>query len=911
MNKSLFASLIFPLFIGCGGIATVSVPASAITIAPKIITTTPGNTLNFSAAFVQTNADTPARVIWSVDEGGGGSVDSTGRYTAPPTPGTYHVVAINSLDPTKRDKATVTVQSSMISIAISPANASVRLDGALTFNAHVSGTVIPQPNTVSWSVVETGGGTIDASGRYTAPSTEGVFHIQATSVADISRRGTATVTVATVPVITVSISPATATIQTGATIPFLAVVTGTADSQSTDVAWSVEESGGGSIGSLGLYTAPANPGTFHVRATSRADTARYDTATVTVTQRPAIVVSVSPQSASMVPGDTTAFSATVTGTADNRVTWTIQESGGGSVDSAGLYTAPGTDGIFHVRATSVADPSSSATATLDVNRLNVLPAPRRTVWKPGVPNGVPQRTTICATLSPSGMDDTTLIQSALDGCPLHQVVRLTAGNYRITGQGIGITRSVVLRGTVDANGRPSAKLMKDPGTRSAVISVGSPTYGYTQPTNLQSDGIKGSYSVTLANLPTTPPLTAGEIVTVDQLTNPSLTQWSPRSPPGDESRGWFSRFDRPIGQIVEIESISGNTVTFSTPLHIDLLIAYSAQLARFSNINDGPVRPAVRLAGIEDLYVSGGEGHNAGGNIHLYNAAYSWVSNVESEGQFGTGVNFDATIRCTLQNSYIHDSRAPITPGGGAYGIGINVYASDNLIENNISWNHNRVFVMHASGGGNVIAYNYLDDGWIDYDEQYMETGLGASDMTTAHYELFEGNQAFNIDADSTYGNSIYVVYFRNQASGSRRGHVDARNRRAIGLQWGNYWHSFVGNVLGYSGMSPAPAQAFAYEASFPWADDPVGLWRLGYNPDAWTNPPDPQVLATTMRDGNFDFFTNQAQWEVGPRRLPDSLYLSARPDFFGNNSWPWVNPTGPTPINALPARNRFDSLHP
>ena len=90
--------------------------------------------------------------------------------------------------------------------------------------------------------------------------------------------------------------------------------------------------------------------------------------------------------------------------------------------------------------------------------------------------------------------------------------------------------------------------------------------------------------------------------------------------------------------------------------------------------------------------------------------------------------------------------------------------------------------------------------------------------MTTPHYELFEGNEAFNIDADARWGNSVYITFFRNHATGVRRSLgglnlTDQMHRRAIGLGAGHYWYTFVGNVLGYPGMSPAPAGgSFEYE---------------------------------------------------------------------------------------------------
>jgi hypothetical protein len=48
------------------------------------------------------------------------------------------------------------------------------------------------------------------------------------------------------------------------------------------------------------------------------------------------------------------------------VTWSVQESLGGSVNQNGLYTAPNRVGTFHVRATSVADPSKSDNSSIDV-----------------------------------------------------------------------------------------------------------------------------------------------------------------------------------------------------------------------------------------------------------------------------------------------------------------------------------------------------------------------------------------------------------------------------------------------------------------------------------------------------------------------------------------------------------------
>lgn len=53
-------------------------------------------------------------------------------------------------------------------------------------------------------------------------------------------------------------------------------------------------------------------------------------------------------------------------TAGVDVTWSVVEPDGGSIDSAGSYTAPGLIGTYHVRATLVADPTQHSTATVTV-----------------------------------------------------------------------------------------------------------------------------------------------------------------------------------------------------------------------------------------------------------------------------------------------------------------------------------------------------------------------------------------------------------------------------------------------------------------------------------------------------------------------------------------------------------------
>lgn len=78
-------------------------------------------------------------------------------------------------------------------------------------------------------------------------------------------------------------------------------------------------------------------------------------------------VTITASTASVAGGGTSTFSATVSGATDQGVIWSVVEPNGGSITQEGVYTAPQTAGTYHVRATSVADPSKSGTITVTVS----------------------------------------------------------------------------------------------------------------------------------------------------------------------------------------------------------------------------------------------------------------------------------------------------------------------------------------------------------------------------------------------------------------------------------------------------------------------------------------------------------------------------------------------------------------
>jgi len=80
----------------------------------------------------------------------------------------------------------------------------------------------------------------------------------------------------------------------------------------------------------------------------------------------AVAVQVTPPASEVPLAGQASFQAVVTGAVVTAVTWSIQEGSAGGVVNDGTYQAPATAGTFHVVATSVADPTRSAIATVTV-----------------------------------------------------------------------------------------------------------------------------------------------------------------------------------------------------------------------------------------------------------------------------------------------------------------------------------------------------------------------------------------------------------------------------------------------------------------------------------------------------------------------------------------------------------------
>jgi hypothetical protein len=353
-------------------------PASvSVSISPAAASLGGGQSQQFTATVSGTSN---TAVTWSLSPQAG-TLSNAGLYTAPGTISTQQqvqVTATSAADGTKSAAATITLTppAPAVSVTVTPATISLSASQTQQFSVTVSGST----NTaVTWSL-NPNVGTLSASGLYTAPSSiasQQSIQVTATSAADATKSAASTITLQpAAAVVSISVTPGTASLPAGGTQQFTATVSGTSN---TAVTWSMSPNIG-TLSASGLYTAPSSISSqqpVQVKATSAADTTKSATAMVTL-QPPAPVVSiaVTPGAVSLSAGQAQQFSALVTGSTNTAVTWSMSPSVG-TLSSSGLYTAPSsiaTQGSVRVTATPVADGTKSASAIVSLTAPPV-PAP--------------------------------------------------------------------------------------------------------------------------------------------------------------------------------------------------------------------------------------------------------------------------------------------------------------------------------------------------------------------------------------------------------------------------------------------------------------------------------------------------------------------------------------------------------
>ena len=173
-------------------------------------------------------------------------------------------------------KVSQPANSTVTQVTVTCTPASVATGETAKCSAAVAGTG-GYSSAVMWSA---SGGSVDATGMFTAPTAPGSATVTAVSTQDATKSGKAAVAVqagsSSVTGVAVTCTPTT--IAPAATAQCSATVAGTGTFANT-VTWTAS---GGSISAAGLFTAPAAAGGITVTATSTQDTTKAGTASLTV-----------------------------------------------------------------------------------------------------------------------------------------------------------------------------------------------------------------------------------------------------------------------------------------------------------------------------------------------------------------------------------------------------------------------------------------------------------------------------------------------------------------------------------------------------------------------------------------------------------------------------------------------------
>jgi len=602
-------------------------------------------------------------------------------------------------------------------------------------------------------------------------------------------------------------------------------------------------------------------------------------------------------------------------------------------------------------------------------------------WNPGIPGGIPTVDTIYTTIPPGAnvFVINAAIQSAGDIATREnpQVVQLSAGIYDIGERAIILNRSyVVLRGM------GAMTIIRGHNVGQGAILIGPTMVTYTspyaQPIDVVGDVNVNDTSITLTDASGFSP---GDILMLDRLANDAYMnvaseeaiaaggrEFNNTGGSGDHDQ--FMRITdrttihgprsanglRLVQQIIEVERIEGNTIHLTNTINID----FPQTGAGGKDLNPqvwNTFANQHQFIGLEDvkLQITARSGSSANPNLDSFAwnppaikmqlmSSYSWVRNVWSDGTW-----FDETGRGFMgKHIEVHGFRNHVTGsafigssqnGSGGNGYGIRQMGTDCLIDNNIVDLLCRPILGQNTGGGNVLAFNYVPNAfpttWNNGNffiastrpplrdftqpvDSWVQDALNTSHGSFSHSDLFEGNISANITTDAVWGNSGSMVFFRNHTRGTNAmPHPDFPRwiQPLGGIRLGGWMteHFSIGNVL----LSPEVVDMYADTNPQVWAkpDDIAAYSRLvAYRFGNNNTVGDRFSYENFFWAHDFNYISNEllsreSGWSAPSANLPNSLFLTSAPDYFDGFVWPPINPLASSHedrVNMLPAQYRY-----
>ena len=525
----------------------------------------------------------------------------------------------------------------------------------------------------------------------------------------------------------------------------------------------------------------------------------------------------------------------------------------------------------------------------------IIPDDRKIDWSyAGIPGGIPERTSVCAiidsTVYGNGTTDATdTIQNALDSCPDEQVVFVPEGTYLVSGT-VHLYDFDTLRGA-----GPGKTILKHTGGYSrSIVDMRGLIYWQLASLHKTHNVLTADKDSLVITLSETSGITPGDILLINQLNDNILVD--PEGVEGKCTYCGYENGDRTLGQIAGVNAVFGNLVTLNLPLHW----TYDTDLDPWAYQVDADAM--IHNAGLEGLSLTQ-DNPEVEFMIEMDGAQYSWVKNVEIQNIQRRAMWIINSLQNEIRECYVHTGIDGYGRDRG-YGILLDVHSSNNLVENNILSTIDGGGVMTAGGAsGNVIAYNYIHNILFD-DPWWLIASPSINHAPHPKMNLWEVDIGIKAEGDIIHGSSSHNTIFRSRMAGWQSDTITTRNN-AIEFAAKNTYMNVVGSVLGMPGKSNRyevlPGQPYD-----DWSEKVI--WTLGVG----SGVDDPNVVATLLRHGNYDYVTNSVVWDPGiaNHELPDSLYLGGRPDWWCQETpWPPIGPDVAGYYHDIPAKRRFEGL--
>lgn len=562
----------------------------------------------------------------------------------------------------------------------------------------------------------------------------------------------------------------------------------------------------------------------------------------------------------------------------------------------------------------------------------------------GVQGGIPSgswancNNTNCNNIAPGGGSTPTgaLVNGAISGaqvggvaCSISApcVVRIKAGTFTIN-QALVMKSGVAVRGA-----GPSQTLLSITATDGSCAYNGSflpavcgvENFGGTGAINWTAGYSKGTTRITVANRAG---IVAG--VTPIHLMRTSETDGVPASgdhficDTGGQCSGTSGGAGFPgsmgvSGLAVALEVLAtacvGGSCTGSGDVDIEPPIYLEDFTTGATRQAMWPTDGTLSWAGLEDLSI---DWTSAGGSagISWINTSNTWLKNIRlmNTGSAGFGIALGRSVHTTIRDSYLYRTSATEQSN---YSVSVMAVGSL-LYENNICQGHGCNFTTDNSMTGTVFSYNFNpgNDGpaWIRH-------------LAGEVHNLLEGNIQKGIWSDVTDGTGCCITAFRNGLVGNRYQNGGTSNvHSAFTLEANNRDVNIVGNVMGDASLWTT------YQGqTMDGCSTPTLTYDIGGN--GCSSPglaADARTAATMLRWGNWDDITSTSPTTDGDQTgtrwcgnssstgwaarcgsvsevptgitnfsnavpstetLPTSLYLSAKPSFFGSDPWPGIGP--------------------